>query len=258
MQTFKAIVLDMDGTLLTKDGKIPNKTKNILLKLKDKGIKIFLATGRPISTSLPYHQELDLETPLICLNGAVVYDRLKQKVLSQAPISFELINLVKETVMDNAKAMVCQTFQSNYQLINLIGEQIERYWPVEKAGVMPGNDEPFLKMKIMFNSKSFASYIVNKFTPVLQVSNWGDWFEVTSQSVTKWTSFHSVIKQYGIHVRDVIAFGDGVNDIDLIKNVGIGVAMENALPILKQVSKYSTSSNEDNGIFHFLNNYHVS
>jgi hydroxymethylpyrimidine pyrophosphatase-like HAD family hydrolase len=54
----------------------------------------------------------------------------------------------------------------------------------------------------------------------------------------------------------VIAFGDGPNDLDLIKNAGVGVAMDNALPVLKEVSKYSTLSNEENGIYHFLTNYH--
>ncbi|MDQ0157177.1 HAD family hydrolase [Robertmurraya andreesenii] len=255
MLKVKAIVLDLDGTLLNRDGTISKYIKECLFNMMEDGVKVFLATGRPVSTTVSIHQELELDTPLTCLNGALVYDRLTNRVLDYSPISSSLVSTVKSVVINSAIAMVCQTYRANYQIINLIGKEIERNWPVEEPKVFPIEDEPVLKIKIHFKDCETAQCIYHQLGPVLKVSNWGSWFEVTARCVSKWKSIQKQLKYFNIAKSEVVAFGDGMNDIELLKNAGVGVAMANALPIVKKNANCITLSNEDDGIVFFLNKF---
>ena len=95
----EAIVLDLDGTLLTSDEKILKRTKDTLYKLKDKGIKIIIATGRTYTSLKPYRDMLGLETPIVCYNGAKLVDG-KENTVFELPIEGEVaikcIRLAKE------------------------------------------------------------------------------------------------------------------------------------------------------------------
>lgn len=255
MSNIKAIVLDLDGTLLKKDGTVSKHIKKSLFNIMESGIKVFLATGRPVSTSVPIHQELGLETPLICLNGALVFDRKAKKVLDYSPIPLNHVTTTKSKVINSAVAMICQTYRANYEVINLIGKKIERNWPVEKPKGFPIIDEPVLKLKILFKDRESTELIYRELEPLLQVSNWGSWFEVTAKNVSKWESIKKQLEYFNINENEVMAFGDGMNDLELLSNAGVGVVMENASPIVKEHANYSTLSNEEDGIAFFLNKF---
>lgn len=75
---------------------------------------------------------------------------------------------------------------------------------------------------------------------------------MTKKSVTKWHGLQTVLNHYQILPQEVIAFGDGPNDIDLLKNVGIGVAMENGRYMVKKVAKYVTTHHNNDGVAEFF------
>ena len=81
----EAIVLDLDGTLLTSKEKISERTREILYKFIEKGIKIIIATGRTYTSLKPYRDMLGLETPVVCFNGAKLVDR-KENIIFELPI----------------------------------------------------------------------------------------------------------------------------------------------------------------------------
>ena len=85
MSEYKAIALDMDGTLLTRDHKISSATRAALAQARAHGIKVLLVTGRHYMTARPFHHELALDTPLICSNGAYLYDPVQNGILSGRP-----------------------------------------------------------------------------------------------------------------------------------------------------------------------------
>ena len=68
----RAIFIDMDGTLLTASNYISRRNMEALYKLMNQGVKVFLATGRHYEVTAPYHNEIGLTTPMICLNGAAI------------------------------------------------------------------------------------------------------------------------------------------------------------------------------------------
>lgn len=150
MTKYKAIVLDLDGTLLNTNETISNRNKEFIFEQKEQGVKVILATGRPINMTLPYHEELKLNTPIISLNGAVVYDRLEHKVLNHSSLSPLEVDTVYQLVSSDARLMISHTSKANYQMINIIGKHITENWPIEKEGVKPGDYEPVLKLSVHF------------------------------------------------------------------------------------------------------------
>ncbi|OIJ18403.1 hypothetical protein BKP45_12580 [Anaerobacillus alkalidiazotrophicus] len=253
MLNVKAIVLDLDGTLLKKDDTISSRNKEFLMEQKKQGIKIILATGRPINMTLKYHEELQLDTPLICLNGAVIFDRLKENILEQSVISPVEATMVFDTVSDHyAKVMISHTSKANYEMINLIGDKITNHGPIEPKGIYPNKYEPLLKLSVHFQNVASASYAYTKLLSHFEIANWGDSFEITKKSITKWHALQNVLSSFQILPQEVVAFGDGPNDIEMLKNVGCGVAMENGRFMVKKVAKYVTLDHENDGITEFF------
>ena len=87
MSEYKAIALDMDGTLLTRDHQISSATRAALAQARAHGIKVLLVTGRHFMTARPFHHELALDTPLICSNGAYLYDPAQGRILAGDPLA---------------------------------------------------------------------------------------------------------------------------------------------------------------------------
>ena len=100
LDNIKAIVLDLDGTLLTPELKILDNTRNILLHAKNKGIKIIIASGRTPQTAVRMTQELDVSSPMVLANGALIYNPTDKSILDYNPISTDtikyLLSLSKE------------------------------------------------------------------------------------------------------------------------------------------------------------------
>ena len=94
----KAVMLDLDGTLLNNDHRISDTNKKVLKKLENKGIKIFLATGRSYESMRSYHEELNLTTPAICYNGAkIIYPNGNEKEYPVKEIPLKtLIEIARE------------------------------------------------------------------------------------------------------------------------------------------------------------------
>ncbi len=252
MTNYKAIVLDLDGTLLKKDETISKRNKEFLLEQKEQGIKVILATGRPISMTLPYHEELELDTPIISLNGAVVFDRHEAKVVEQSLLSSQEVNNVYQMVLDDALVMISHTSKANYQMINRVGNYLTENWPVKPKGVVPGHYEPILKLSVHFKNVSTASNALANLLSSFEIANWGDSLEMTKKSVTKWHGLQTVLNYLQILPQEVIAFGDGPNDVEMLKNVGIGVAMENGRFMAKKVARYMTTHHEEDGVANFF------
>ncbi|GGH75955.1 HAD superfamily hydrolase (TIGR01484 family) [Pullulanibacillus pueri] len=75
----RAIFIDMDGTLLNASNKISHRNREAIYRLINQGVKVFLATGRHYDVTAPYHKDIGLCTPMICLNGAVIHDAITRK-----------------------------------------------------------------------------------------------------------------------------------------------------------------------------------
>ncbi|MFV8829214.1 Cof-type HAD-IIB family hydrolase [Alkalihalobacterium sp. APHAB7] len=253
MPDVKAIVLDLDGTLLDKSGVVSRRNKDYLLEQKEQGVKIILATGRPINMTVAIHEQLQLNTPMICLNGAVVYDREIQQVVNDEPMGNHLVDEVYDKVTDHAELIISHTSKYNYQVHSKQGNSLFDMWGLANEDVC--KDEPILKIMVDFESPRIARDLASQINPQLQIINWGDSVEITKKPVTKWHSLKRILDEYGIDPKETAAFGDGPNDVEMLRNVGIGVAMGNGLIEVKRATKFVTTSHEEDGVTEFLYHY---
>ena len=81
------------------------------------------------------------------------------------------------------------------------------------------------------------------------------WVEIFNKKVDKYNAIREIAEKENIEPQDIISFGDGLNDIEMIKRSGVGVAMGNALPEVKENAKFITLSNDEDGIKYFLEDY---
>lgn len=248
----RAIVLDLDGTLLRKDNSISERNLNCLRQKQLEGVKIILATGRPANMTWSYYEMLELDTPLICLNGAVIYSGPTKEVMDQTSLAVENVTDIYNKLCKHSLVMVYQTAKANYQLVNKIGEVITQHWPVEPLGISRAEGEDILKVSIHFGDVKRIASIVECLKQEFQVADWQDSIELTKKSVTKWAALQKILQHYQLSASQVVAFGDGPNDVDMLKNVGLGVAMENGHQIAKRAAKFHTSNHEEDGVSIFL------
>lgn len=270
----KAIVLDIDGTLLTSEKKLSKLTKVSLLKAQKQGVKVILASGRPTTGMLDLAEELELakyDGYLVSYNGSKVIDvKTGEELFNQAMTveegkavlehmkQFDVTVMIdKDDYMYTNDVFSC-TLDYKGQPLNIVEYESRggKYklcekddlaefldYPINKiltAGKPEYLKEVYQEMKAPFNNQLNCVFTADFY------------FEFTAQHIDKAKALDTVLSPLGIERKDVIAFGDGHNDITMLAYAGMGVAMENAVSELKRVADFETNSNDEEGILNFL------
>lgn len=272
-----AIILDIDGTLVNSHKKISDRTKKVLLDAQNKGIKLILASGRPIRGMLDVIHELEMDKHhglVVAYNGASVMDcESKEIVFNKAmtPLeaqsvlnhvkNFEVIPMVAkdDTMYVNNVYNGMLNYKNNP--INIIEYESRggNYLLCEKSDlaefvdfplnkILLAGDPEYLKQNHMKISEPFIGKLSSMFTAAF-------YYEFTAQGIDKANALNEVLVPMGIKPEDTISFGDGQNDLSIINFAGIGVAMGNAVDELKKAADEITLSNDEDGIALVLERY---
>lgn len=252
------IMLDLDGTLLDNQSKITTKTKTYIKSLKDKGHQIVLITGRPYRGCIDYYNELNLDAPLVCDNGASIYGmghfpnifhRIPKTLLDEIyQFSKDHIETAFYSVDDDLYAIKPQLRLSFYFHLNKDSKIIKK--PYDELDVLA----PLLMIVIKKPfDQTFEKFIASK--EILALRSWGSdkknaIYEVYLKGIHKGNALNEVKQALG--VKEVIAFGDGDNDVELLSNACLGIAMRNASDsvILASDQQTTYTNNEDGVIKH--------
>lgn len=264
------IALDLDGTLLTDDKTISPASRATIERLMAEGHIVVIATGRPNRMSILYYNELKLQTPLINSNGAVLHNPFDRSWGTyHKPLHHDTAMEIVESCYDlNSKNILAAVRDHVY--LDAYDEAIANFY-----GVPPGEkDDSFIVGKLHEHLKDNPTLMLlyphedqvdtlterlNELeTEIVDHRNWGEPFhviEVMNKQMNKAEALKQVADYYSIPKHRIIAFGDGSNDLEMLEYAGVGVAMSNALPHIKDVAKYMTDTNENDGVADFLNNY---
>lgn len=262
----KLIVSDVDGTLVNNSNQIGELTKEIVPKLKKKGVVMSLASQRIYSSLVPIAANLDIEIPLISLNGALVKGR-SGEVLSKSVINpqkvAKAVSLARESLVrvalchndeiiytdDNS---VLKDFMSRVGTTYRLVDSYEPFMNDVLEIILMGNEKEAVKkiqrkMKFPFNfSLKLKYYRSNTMNKVYNL-------EILKKGVTKRTGLQVLSKHLGIKKNEVLVFGDWYNDRDLFDFGGFNVALNNAVPELKEKANYITEkTNDEDGVGDFL------
>lgn len=286
---YKLITVDLDGTLLNKYGEVTEYSKNIIKRLTEQGILVVLASGRISESVLTIAKEIGANKYYISGNGSVLYDMQKEEIIYEKYLSkekvLELVELCeKNSIYYNiytessviAKSLNYNVAFYNYENtkkssdkkteINIV-DDVYKY-------VKDLNTNKFLKMTICDENKIVFSSILRKIKniqdiDVLEVSHMSKkkikmgtkeisvgyfYTEISSKNVDKWYAIEEIMKKEKINKDEVISFGDNNNDILMIKNAGLGIAMGHSNEQVKKVAKFVTKTNDEDGVAEALKN----
>lgn len=270
----KAIVLDIDGTLLNSNKEISPKTHAALIEAQEKGIKLILASGRPTSGMMKYADLLQMKKHhglLVSYNGARVVDCQTNEILFDEALSVEEGKAVLEhlkqfeviPMIDKDDYMYVNDVFNNKIVwrdheINIIEYEARggNYKLCEQADLAAFLDYRVNKILTAADPTYLSNHykaIMEPFKTSLSCMFTADFFfEFTAKGIDKAKALESVLHPLGITRDEVIAFGDGHNDISMVQYAGIGVAMENAVEELKAIADEITLSFDEDGIAHML------
>lgn len=266
MQKIKMIGLDLDGTLLNERKELTDHTRKVLEEASALGVQIVIATGRPM-TGVPKQvlaipgmkyivtsnggRVLDLET------GGVVYEKpvphetaerilkITQQYEAMNEIYFDGIGYVQENELKQVHLYVKKSPMQEY--IVTTRQPVKDIW--EKMDAM--GDKGLDKVHALFadlKELEQAREQVEALGEVEISSSLGNNMEMNAPGVHKGEALLRLGEFLGITREEIMACGDGGNDLAMIETVGFGVAMENAVSEIKQAADYITSSNEDDGV----------
>ncbi len=259
--SIRAIAFDMDGTLLNEVNRITTRTKTVIDSLKLKGIDLVLSTGRSYEALLPFKNELDLDSPVICYNGARILQAdgsiIKNHTVDN-DISRYLIDFARE------KDVHIQAYRDGVLYFEKRTPEAVSY---EKHVNLKGEVINFDKLeafdftKIMYLGEhetlsELSNMVKSVFSRDLSVTFSNPrYLEFMPGGVSKGKAIDEVADYLGIETAGIMAFGDGENDISMIKAAGIGVAMENGTPELKAEADRTALSNRKDGVALFLEEF---
>jgi Cof subfamily protein (haloacid dehalogenase superfamily) len=263
---YKLIALDMDGTLLREDKTISKATKMAIENAKAKGIKVVLATGRPAKGIDRYLKELDLINDgdyAVAFNGAVVQDTNTGNIIAKNIMSLEdleyLYKLSQElnvnihALTDHGCIAPKWSKYTQHEVdINKIPLDIVDFNAVNDSTTIVKVmfiDEPDYLEKVI---EKLPKEVYEKYTVVRSAPFF---LEFLNKKVNKGVGVKLLAEALGISEKEVICVGDAENDIDMIKYAGLGVAMGNAFPEVKEIADYITCTNDEDGVAKVINKF---
>ena len=256
----KAIFFDVDGTLYSHNShSIPQNTINALNSLKEKGIKLYIATGRHM-IELNHLHVLDTFTfdGFITLNGQLCFDH--DEIIYHRPIEKEDI----KRYLDYIKGYPIATLfiEKDDMYVNFVDEgmiaaQEAISSPIEPVRLNITEHNPIYQMCPYVNFNTHKD-ILSKLLPHCSITSWHDSaLDITPLNGTKVIGIQKIMEKYGYTKEEVMSFGDGHNDLEMMEYTGISIAMGNANDEVKKRASYITTSVDEDGITLALKHFNL-
>ncbi|MCM1567838.1 MAG: Cof-type HAD-IIB family hydrolase [Roseburia sp.] len=270
MEQKKVLVLDIDGTLTNSRKQITPATKEAIRNILLQGHKVILASGRPTPGMRRYEKELELERYggyLLSFNGGRIIESRTGEIVYQRLLSLTML-----------PSLYAFAKQHGCGLITYFGEQVisafepDQYIQLEaRINGMP--------VKVVQNFKEYVDFDINKClvtvneeqAPAIEEALRGKYkdaasvyrsepffIEIMPRNVDKASSLAHMLEILGIPRENAICCGDGFNDISMIKYAGVGVAMGNAQPAVKEAADYVTGANDEDGLVEVIDKFIIS
>lgn len=279
---YKLATIDLDGTMLNQYGIVTQKTKEAIAKAQEAGIEVVIASGRPIDSIKTIAKEIKSEKYFISGNGAIIYDIAKDKIIYENVLkkqkALEIIKICEENSIYyniyTEKEIIAKNLQCNvlyYHKENANKEEKDKTHIniVENIyDYIANRDEKILKITVCDQTQTIFNSIMRKLKEideieVLDVSHMSrkmikqgteeipiEYFytEISAKNVDKWNAIEFLKEKMNIQTEEIIAIGDNINDKNMIENAGLGIAMGQSSPIIKEIANQITSSNIEDGV----------
>ncbi len=248
----KAFFFDVDGTLVSfKTHKVSEQSKDVIKKLRERGHKVFIATGRMLPMLDDVLKGITFDG-YITYNGACCVDSEKKEIIHKEVIPRKTLEKLAQRLESDKfpVAFMCRhDMYVNYmddvviKVADIIGVDLPTVKPIEEI-----IKEDVYQICIYADDEKMVQ-IINEVMPDCEFARWMPLFvDVNLKGVSKRVGIDKMIEHFGISLEDTVAFGDGGNDILMLKHVKLGIAMGNASDKVKAAADYVTSDVDDEGV----------
>lgn len=259
---YALIALDLDGTLLTDDLRITERSREAIRRARERGAAVLLASARPPRSMRRYHRDLGLDTPVVAYNGALVWDVAAGTSLLHKPLVPDAARALVAFLRRRDPALNISLECGDRWYIDDLTEEVRR--AIEQYEVDPPHgvgcleqvlaDEAEAISKVLFRGNlKTAQELLAALPPDLperlHITTSGEWFcEVMAAGATKAAAIEWTAAYLGRASGGVLAIGDSPNDIPMLQAATLGVAMGNAAPMVIEAADVITSTNNEDGV----------
>lgn len=269
----KLVAIDLDGTLLNSEKKVSEKNKEMITKAKKQGVKIVLCTGRPLKSVIPLLEELGLRDEgdhSITLNGGLIQKNDTGEILSETLMSQEDIKIIHPLTQELGLTLDVVTSENVYRVKPTDEEHPSYYHELNKMLSFSEREmDEFvgeIKVNKMVCAYNDPDYLVSKLKSIpnnyhesYNIFRSGEYlFEFVDKSVSKAAGMAFLGEYLAILPSEMMALGDEENDLSMIKYAGLGVAMGNATPVIKEHAQVITKTNDESGVGYAIEQYVIN
>ncbi len=257
---YEILVLDIDGTLTNSKKEVTPKTLEAVIRAQEEGIKVAIASGRPTAGIHKIAKTIKLDEYggyVLSYNGGKITNFQTGEIVYNETLPEEMIPSIYEEAIDSHVGII--TYEGNEAIA---GNGIDKYNELEGRingiGLREVEDFPnyitFPINKCLLTGEpehmaEVEQKMKERFGNFLNIFRSEPFFvEVMPQNIDKAYSLGKLLKHLGLERSQMIACGDGFNDLSMIKYAGLGVAMANAQDVVKQEADYITLSNDEDGV----------
>lgn len=257
---YRLLALDLDGTLLNNRKQITPRTYDTLMQAQQKGLRIAITSGRPLPGIRDIAHELRLSEHggfMIGYNGGLILDCSNDKILYSKQLSPSVYPLLYQYSLPQDFTILCYTSthvvsedtsneyvqyvsRANKMPVKQVASFLEEIKTPQSKFLIVGEGEKLALLEQQMKEELEGQLSVYRSEPFL--------LELLPLGIDKANGLQHLIGHMGIKREEVMACGDGFNDLSMIQFAGMGVAMQNAQAIVRQSADYITRSNEEDGV----------
>lgn len=258
----KLIAVDLDGTLLNSNHEISDYNYSVIKEAERRGIAVVISTGRLYSSLYKYKEKLNLKTPVICYNGAKVVDGRDDSTIFERTIDEDVVKKVIKIARE--KDVHLNLFQDEKWYVECRRDEVETYRNSSGLSYHLADFDKMEKLnvtKLMFVGENGILKEIEKIVKtelgnfVYTAFSKPYFFEILDCKVSKGEALKKIAEQYEIRREEIMAFGDGYNDIEMLQYAGLGVAMGNAPEEMKEMFENIAETCDNDGVGKFIENY---
>jgi len=248
MNAPKAVVMDLDGTLLRSDGTVSRRTLAALARCREMGIITIIATAR-------FWFRAQKLVSIIAPDYAVLADGTQIYQGEKLDIGFPMDRPQSDAIISELAAMPEGDFVVSTGKTLLCSKPgIDEPWR-KTYDFTAGVGQPVYKIAAVFDTPEEANELAARNSCRIYSYRGENLYGFTSTSAGKYQAVCALAQQLGIMTQDIIAFGDDENDLDILKLCGTGVAMGNAVASVRAAADSVTAANDEDGVAAFLEQF---
>lgn len=267
MEKYEIVFVDIDDTLNPSNGQVSEYTKEVIKKVKEKGIKVVVNTGRSAKYAIEKSIEGGLSEYIISSNGAEVYNYHERKEIFSKPINPEDIRAIYDYCITHNMTIILNSLEKRF--INIKDykynsepaiyfeniEEILNEYKINQLVVLSSNFDRMLVLPNLFKEKFPALKVVHSSIGLIEEKrekNKEYYHDLVLENTAKSTGIVELLEYLNIDSENAIAIGNGYDDICMCDVVGTSVAVENANHILKESATYITDTAANDGVAKIL------